>query len=426
MTKAKKGKKKRQTKNMNIWAILSSFLSIYFFAMYSFTPCAGADGGDLIVADIQGIRLYGSVGNVSAYSIGTYTCNLGDERVSCVSYTNQHPVIAQNMYRLKDGRFEQIGQSWVVHYFYAVSWSLCTPCYDPTDGSEFGVGCSDPMSATLNGAQANMSRRSDVNAHTGYFPYPWTTPNPVDLLDKRIQVAHDNLDPELNVGALYFVEGHYIVPDDAIAGTALNNVSWRQITITESEPNIYNAAVTGITQRENPAIFAWQLYHPEVEIQIIDVPGEGRFWMGTKVTEMGNNTWRYDYAIHNLNSDRSASSFTVPLPPGVNVTNIGFHDVDYHSGEIYDNTDWTAAADTNALSWSSSQTYAENPGTNALRWGTMYNFWFEANSGPIADEVSIELFKPGVPSNLLVNTMVPGPGQPNINMPCIPLLLLED
>ncbi|MDO8629662.1 MAG: hypothetical protein Q7R41_04155, partial [Phycisphaerales bacterium] len=129
---------------------------------------AGVEGSDVIVADLFLPISYTVPGDVASFGIATMACNLGTQRASWVSYTNQHPVIIQNLFRLKSNRFEQIGMAWVKHGFYAVSDDFCTTCVDPTDGSELGVGCSDPYSASLNAAQANMSPRYLVNAYTGY------------------------------------------------------------------------------------------------------------------------------------------------------------------------------------------------------------------------------------------------------------------
>ncbi|MHC4698288.1 MAG: hypothetical protein ACYTFA_16270, partial [Planctomycetota bacterium] len=103
---------------------------------------------DVVVADLQSIFNYGVVDDITAFAVGTNACNRGTARASWVSYTNQHPVIAQNAYRLRHDRFEQIGLSWVKHGFYAVSNSFCTPCNDPTDGTQLGIGCSDNYTAT--------------------------------------------------------------------------------------------------------------------------------------------------------------------------------------------------------------------------------------------------------------------------------------
>ena len=46
------------------------------------------------------------LGDITAlFRMGTNSCNIGDQPLNWVDATNQHPVIAQNMYRLKTGRF---------------------------------------------------------------------------------------------------------------------------------------------------------------------------------------------------------------------------------------------------------------------------------------------------------------------------------
>src|SRR5690606_38872915 len=139
------------------------------------------------------------------------------------------------------------------------------------------------------------------------------------------------------------------------------------------------------------AIYAWHDHglgvnqpNPAVKIVPIDVPSDGRFHAACNVIDNGDGTWRYEYAIHNMNSDRAAGSLSIPVPAGVNVTEIGFKDVDRHSGEqaIYDNTDWRGFRLDNAVAWYGPQSYTSNPNSNAIRWGTMYNFWFTADAPP--------------------------------------------
>ena len=167
-----------------------------------------------------------------------------------------------------------------------------------------------------------------------------------------------------------------------------------------------------------PGIFAWRDYgngvggapDTSVDIQTIDVPNEGRFFGGSKAIDNGDGTWRYEYAVYNLNSDRSGGSFSVPVPAGAMITGVGFSDVDYHSGEPYDNTDWSSSVGGGAVTWSSPQTFAQNQNSNALRWGTMYNFWFTSNAAPATVNATLGLFKPHTPN--AVSFPVTGPGAP--------------
>jgi hypothetical protein len=363
-------------------------------------------GPDLVVAELDSVTRFGRVGDITAYSVGTNVCNLGDGRVSWISHTNQHPVIIQSMYRLKDDRFEQIGLSWMAHGFYAVPESLCAACIDSTDGSELGVDCSTRRSAALNGVQENMSMRSDLDAHSGYFPYPWTAPPPEPTIGKRIQIRDADLDPDLNSGASYFVQGHYIAADDATAANNNDNASYRPVIITEVADYTWDVAVTGITQRSAAAVRAWQDADSSVVETDVSVPGEGLFILATKASEIAPGLWRYFYALQNVNSDRSGQSFSIPLPDGAAVTNVGFHDVDYHSGELYDLADWPATVVGGAITWATG-TYDLDPYANALRFDSLYSFYFDVDVGPGPTTATIDLFKPGTPDDVTVSTIGP-------------------
>ncbi|MFQ5590219.1 MAG: hypothetical protein ACE5HE_03555 [Phycisphaerae bacterium] len=363
---------------------------------------AVVDGSDVIVAELQTIIHYPSDDPlIEAFAVGTTACNLGNQRANWIASTSDHPVIIQNAYRLKDDRFEQIGLSWVKHGFYAVSQSLCGPCEDETNGSQLGVGCSDPYSATLNGIQTNMSPRSTVNANTGEFPYPWLGPDPESSIDRRLQIHKVDLDPRFNVGARYFVQGHYILKDDAVARTNNNNASYREVLAENPSPGVYNLKINPDwpTQRGQAAVRAWQDIDPTVEETDIQVPGEGLFILAAKASELATGIWRYSYALQNLNSDQSASSFSVPLPDDALVDNIGFHDVDYHSGDPYDRTDWQAEVAGGAITWSV-VTCQPPENANALRFGTVYSFNFDSDVQPAATRVTIGLFKPGAHSEV--------------------------
>jgi hypothetical protein len=102
---------------------------------------------DIIVGGISDVGNYGteSGAGISAFSIGTTSCNLGTcDAIWEGGGSNQHPVIAQNMYRLKDSRFEHIGQSWLKHGFATLSGNLCSNDCNSAGSQALGVNCSDP------------------------------------------------------------------------------------------------------------------------------------------------------------------------------------------------------------------------------------------------------------------------------------------
>jgi len=349
-------------------------------------------GPDVIVGVLNGVDSYGQVGGINAYSVGTTSCNKGDTPLNWISNTNQHPVIGQNMFRLKGGRFEQIGQSWLKHGFTALQGNDCNFGCDPyPNGTHLGSGCSDPYGSGLNGSQSGLGPKFEVNATTGIFLYPFTAQGQQgDAIYKRLQVKTADIDPNQNAGARYFVEGHYVTPDDAAAGNQDNNASYQEITVTNNPPT-YTINLISSTMRETPALHAWQAVDPAVSIQTIKIPNDRNVELGYKVTDLGGGMWHYEYALYNVNSHRSARYFSVPIPSGVSVSNIGFHDVDYHSGEPFDSTDWTATVAGGSITWAT-QTFVENPNANALRWGTLYNFRFDANSPPAGVVAHIGLF----------------------------------
>ncbi len=358
---------------------------------------------------------FGSSGGFAGYAIGTTSCNRGDvslnwcdEAGGCGGGTSSedHPVIAQNLYRLKNGRFEQIGMSWLKHGFLATNdvsdgctGSAGQSCVNTAPGSQLHVGCTDPYGTSLNGSRP-LGRRSEVNATTGVFPFPPSSPGgPYTVFDQRIKVATADVDSVLNPGATYWAEAQYVASDDAAAGNSLNNASHRQVNVGGA-PN-YTLSQTGTFHEQEPAIFAWPVQDPTVELVNVDVPGSivERFHVARKVTDLGGGTWHYEYAIHNLNSDRSARAFIVDFPVAISFTNVGFKDIEHHSGEPYALDDWEDLAAGDLLAWST-ETFADDPNANALRFATMFNFWFDADRPPTGIRHTLDLFKPGAPAAL--------------------------
>jgi hypothetical protein len=394
-------------------------------ALCAGAPRAAATGPDVIVGDLDETVQWTfiPVNGMRSYSVGTVSCNIGDAPLAWVGEGTQHPVIGQQMYRLHDGRIEQIGQSWLKHGICALQDELCGTCTPAGSFCEdaLGVGCSDPYDVFLNGSQFGMGPKSEVNPATGGFSWP-----PTDFTEegnaiyKRLQVRDADL---ASPDSLFFLEAQYIHPQDALAGNGNNNASYRRVAISGTA----SLVLQGPTVRMKPAIYAWRdhgggidVADPAVTLVDVDIPDDGRFIAGCKVTENGDGTWRYEYAVHNLNSNRAGGSFAVPLPAGAAITSVYFHDVDSHSGEPFDNTDWTVATpaggSAGAITWSSPQTFTQNPNANALRWGTLYNFAFVADAPPGAGEVTLGLFRPaaGQPDGVSFTALVPGGAAPCI------------
>jgi hypothetical protein len=232
-----------------------------------------------------------------------------------------------------------------------------------------------------------------------------------------LQIHNADLDPLFNAGARYFIQGHYILQDDAIARTHNNNASYREVEVSpvDAVPGKYELTInfSWTTQMGQPAVRAWQDVDPSSVVETdMQIPGEGLFILAAKTSESPPGIWRYSYALQNLNSDQSGASFSVPIPAGAIIANIGFHDVDYHSGDAQAPTDWQPVVADGSVTWS--VVPCDPPETaNALRFGTVYSFYFESTTEPAPTTITVGLFKPGA-YNEITGTSV-GPWLPHID-----------
>jgi hypothetical protein len=391
---------------------------------------------DVIVGDLVGRSGPYRLNGIHAFGIGTTSCNIGTCWLNWFQNNAEHPAIGQNMYRLKNGRFEQIGQAWLKHGFTALQGTVCSMSCQPsaTGGTHLGVNCSDPYSSSLNDDQERMGPKFEVDPSSGAYAYPISSgkcsvststlcrcannSNPSctssdcpagesclktgDVIYKRLQVHDADLDPGQNAGALYYVEGQYVTHDDALAKNNANNGSYRTITVSGTAGSgLYDITLTNSTQRQKFAIEAWKVADPTV-VQTVT----SGFILSSKATSLGGGMYRYEYALMNTTNERAAGSFAVGLPPAATVANTGFHDVDYHSGEPFNGTDWPASVGPTTVSWATTP-YATNPNANALRWGTLYNYRFDTNSPPVSGNVTVGYFRPGGGDSFPVTALVP-------------------
>lgn len=402
-------------------------------------------GPDVIVGTIGQIQGSQQITNIAAdatwdaLSVGTTSCNLGNSNLLWEqSPDTDHPVITQNLYRLKqvDGtyRYEQVGQSWLKHAFTALAENACcSTCNNPGTGSRLGVGCSDPYTASRNAGQGSLGPKWQVNATTGIHIHPVANPSFSGVLARRLRVRVADLENSTTQTAAtrYFVECQYVAVDDAANGNKNNNASWRQVSAAFSSGTNFTFGYFGSnpntdTHRQEPGILAWKNFDPTVTVTNIITPENAnanpnltvaRALLAVQATDLGNGTYHYEYALQNLNSDRSIYSFSVPLPTGATITNIGFHDVDYMDGDgsgntNEDGTDWPGVVSANAITWACTQTSAQNVNANALRWSSLYNFRFDADVAPVTGDATLVQFKPGA-QTLSVSTLVP-------NAPVVP------
>ncbi len=375
-------------------------------------------GADVIVGAIPDYTKYykGTIGGETwlSYAFGSTSCNIGTAQLEWYAApSNRHPVIPQNLYRVKNGGFEHIGVSWVKHGFCALQQTLCGSCTPAGGGcpSLLGVGCSDPYTASLNGSQSDLRPRYQINPSTGYYVTAQSDPTSSDpsAAKERLRVKQNDMNPSLNAGAIFYAECQYIHPQDAEASNSLNNASYRRVVVGADSSTGYALSFSGSTIQQLPAIYGWKDQHNDVSIKAVDVSGDGRFNIGNRAWEVSPGVWRYEYVVHNLNSDRAGYSFSVPASDNIDVSNIGFARPMYHSGEPFANDMWTGVHANGAVTWTCPQTYAQNTNGAALRWASAYTFRFDSSVAPNAvnGTATLGLFKPGNPASATAPVFVP-------------------
>ena len=391
-------------------------------------------GPDVIVGDVNGLAQFGTAnGNFVGLGLGTDSCNAGAVDLHWDALpSNDHPVIPQNMYRMSGGanndeRFEQIGQSSVKHGFTALTQNICGFGCNGVGGTRLGSGCSDPYSASLNSGPA-LGSRAWVNPFTGFYPRGdastppnvhtgHTHPGP----SHRVLTDIADLNTALNPGATYYAEGQYVTPHEYAwcqsnpgQCNQNNNVSYRRYNVIGTA-SPFSFTPVGATVRMKAAINAWtgatlNEFQP-------DPLNDGIGIIGYKVTNTAPGVWHYEYAIYNQNMDRAIRSFSVPVGSGISVSNVGTHAPPQHPGWTNDGTmdnagfssaPWSQAQSNGSFTWST-ETLSQNPNANAIRWGTLYNFRFDANTPPEASIATIGFYKNGDPIQVRIESPASSP-----------------
>ena len=339
----------------------------------------------------------------------TIICNVGDTVIGWHAAMNpDHPFIAYAMYRLQNGRFEQLGRSWAKHTFFVQSQFFCGQCVNA--GSQaLGLGCADTYTNTTNANQFNLGPRQEIDPFTGIWNPcgSYFDGFPVDCLRNQGTGGLGPLDHRCVVndsdlalpGATYCYEAMYIVSGDVDPSNNIGSkactmswlgTSWFYMTPFDGNPLLYGPAVATryLTGAPNELLGT--------------VSDPGTIYVASKATDLGGGTWHYEYAIYNYNYSRRIRSFAVPAPQEATVSNIEFHD---GAGDPTNN--WKGEFDPacGVVSWQT-QTYGNNPAANALIWGALFNFRFDAKVAPGTGLVALDAFLPGDGANRLHTTVV--------------------
>ena len=207
-----------------------------------------------------------------------------------------------------------------------------------------------------------------------------------DDFEHRLTVASQDL---LTAGARYFIEAWYITPGDI---DIFNSMGRREVTPQFNVSWTFPFDDLGITQ--GATLDAWvdpAAPPPGAAATVLDT-GEGHVEPAAGTAALPSGAYRYDYSLMNFDFDRQLRSFSVPLPAGVELASVGFHDGDDEPGNDWQNT--VTATD---IVWS---TPAGDPARGALDWGTLYSFRFDANAAPTDPTATLGVLEAGSPAQL--------------------------
>ncbi len=315
---------------------------------------------------------------------------------------DQHPYLIWNLYRFNaDGSIDQIGRSGVKHAFL----TLNTGCLDnPGDSHILGRGCSDVYSASNNDSNTSQGPRSEIIPATNQWGRCGSVydPNcngsavtpPIGAYDQRLVVRESQFSGPAQAGATYMFESWYLAREDI---NIYNSMGTKPAAFVRSG-SVWTIPTDSQTPyRLGPAIDRWvdpAAPGPNARSVALATP-DGNVKVAVKATALGGGSWRYDYAVMNLDFARAQTSGAEPnlrvlknlgfdrlnVPVGdATVTNVAFSD-----GDLDSSNDWSYAGMNGNAVWTSGSR------TNALNWGTLFRFSFVVDRAPVTSSVYLHI-----------------------------------
>jgi hypothetical protein len=330
---------------------------------------------------------------------------------------DQHPYLVWNMYRINaDGSFQQIAASWAKHAFYALNANCLHP--DEPSGGALGPGCEDLYSAGTNDALWIMTPRSEILARSGQWGRcgsvldPHCTgsavyPEQDDYYQGRLRVTEQQVSSTKNPRARWLFESWYVARDDI---NPLNSMATQQVEPRWSA-NLWTFGGSGYAL--GPAIDRWvapNTSRPNERTTRVDT-GIGSAILAVKARRLPDGSWRYDYALMNidvgtgrltgtgsnlrLQDHTGLRAMSVEVAGQVDADRTGFHDIDTRP-----DNDWVVTTTPGQLTWT-----ARDDDAQGLGWGTLYAFSLHSAHGPSAGKVQLQ---GGGGHSHTVITLVPG------------------
>lgn len=306
---------------------------------------------------------------------------------------DQHPYLVWNLYRIADGRLEQIGVSGAKHAWLTINFSCTINCGDGGvpggSGHILWPGCGDVYGVGNNDAAGDLGPRDEINPRTGVFVSRGS------FFDQNADGAQDNSSSapgenrmmversELETpDADYLFESWYVIRDDV---DIFNSMGFHPVSPANTSGDNWNYGLGPFQQ--GSAVDEWAAPGGTPESGAMNVlhedPRIGHFKVLARAEQLPDERWRYSYFVMNYDVERGIEQFAVLAD--TRVDNAYFHDPDQDGGN-----DWPLATGAGLR--------FDAPDGNPLRWGTGYSFGFDADQPPVARQVEVGLGQ-GAPSD---------------------------
>ena len=340
---------------------------------------------------------------------------------------DQHPFLIWNLYRFNaDGSFEQIGRSGVKHAFVSVNVGCLDSC-DHLGGHALGRGCGDTYGSGNNDSPWDMAPRTEIVpakaiwGRCGSIFDPNCTGNydnqdgGNDEWTQRLKTHESQVDPAANVGATYMMDSWYIARQDI-------NIYNSMATVTGT-PH-YQSSMWSFSGQSNfrlgAAIDRWvdPSNLPPNSMNSELAVNEGHAKLAVKATDLGNGTWRYDYAVMNFDFARAVTQSQAGHGPDPRVvSNMGFDSLSIPAGGTIGATTFSNGTVDGANAWTASNANGSviwtAPTGGTLDWGTMYSYSIVSSSAPVAGTATLHVAQSGTPASYDIATLVPAPSGPD-------------
>ena len=327
---------------------------------------------------------------------------------------DQHPFLVWNLYRIMDGRIEQLAASGVKHAFFTINVNCDLNCFN---GNILWPGCEDTYGVSNNDSSTYQAPRHEIDASLGMWKSCGSFFDPECTGSQTGSSGSWNnrmlVDPaELNhgpAGAEYFLDAWYVIQFDV---DIWNTMGYHRITPNQGGSGGYTFNPLGpFTQ--GPLLNQWVAEgttDPLAVHRVITVPSltpdepypgnmpQGHLRVLLQVTELDDGNWRYNYAVMNFDFDRGVEEFAIALDPEAEL-------IETWMGGPPDVLD----AAWQAIRLDDRVVFRGQP-DEILPWFTLYNFELVTDQAPVG-KGAVRLGAAGSADPAFIEEPMPAPGE---------------